>query len=341
MSKRTDAIRRLFTAEPAPAALSADNKPPPRVAAGAVRSMKDTFSDIERENAELRARVGAGEQVVEIDPALVDPSPFADRFSGEDDPSFEQLRQSIAERGQEIPILLRVHPSQPGRYQTAFGHRRLRAARLLGRPVKAILRALDDDDLVVAQGVENAAREDLSFIERAVFALRLETAGRSRAVIQQALAIDKAEASKLIAVARAVPEPLARAIGKAPRIGRGRWQEFADAAQDRAALRLAEAAARQADFAAAPSDERFARALAAAKGGEKGGAGQGEGAGGAVTTIRDRSGAPLAEMRAGARDLRLRLARKDDGAFARFLGARLPGLFDEFRASAAPAAKDD
>jgi hypothetical protein len=102
-------------------------------------------------------------------------------------------------------------------------------------------------------------------------------------------------------------------------------------------LRLAEAAARQADFAAAPSDERFARALAAAKGGEKGGAGQGD----AVTTIRDRSGAPLAEMRASARDLRLRLARKDDGAFARFLGARLPGLFDEFRANAAPAAKDD
>lgn len=341
MSKRTDAIRRLFTAEPAPAALSADNKPPPRVAAGAVRSMKDTFSDIERENAELRARVGAGEQVVEIDPALVDPSPFADRFSGEDDPSFEQLRLSIAERGQEIPILLRAHPSQPGRYQTAFGHRRLRVARLLGRPVKAILRALDDDDLVVAQGVENAAREDLSFIERAVFALRLETAGRSRAVIQQALAIDKAEASKLIAVARAVPEPLARAIGKAPRVGRGRWQEFADAAQNRAALDLAEAVSKEAGFAALPSDERFARALAAAKAGAKDGAGQGEGAAGAVTTIRDRSGAPLAEMRAGARDLRLRLARKDDGAFARFLGARLPGLFDEFRANAAPAAKDD
>lgn len=337
MNKRTDAIRRLFAAEPAPPALSADNKPPPRVASGAVRSMKDTFSDIERENAELRARVDAGEQVIEVDPALVDPSPFADRFSGEDGASFEQLRQSIAERGQEIPILLRVHPTAPGRYQTAFGHRRVRVARLLGRPVKAILRALDDDDLVVAQGVENAAREDLSFIERAVFALRLESAGRSRAVIQQALAIDRAETSKLIAVARAAPEPLVRAIGKAPRVGRGRWQEFAEAVQDRAALRRAEAEARQADFAEAPSDERFARALAAAKRG----AAQSEGDVRQVTTIRDRSGTPLAELRAGARDLRLRLAQKDDGAFAEFLGARLPGLFDEFRAGAAPAAKDD
>ena len=60
--------------------------------------------------------------------------------------------------------------------------------------MKAIVRALSDDELIIAQGVENSAREDLSFIERAVFALRLETAGRNRVVIQQALAIDRAEA---------------------------------------------------------------------------------------------------------------------------------------------------
>ena len=78
----------------------------------------------------------------------------------------------------------------PGRYQTAFGHRRVRVAGLLGRTVKAIVRALSDDELVVAQGLENSAREDLSFIERAVFALRLETSGRSRSIIQQALAKD-------------------------------------------------------------------------------------------------------------------------------------------------------
>jgi len=338
VSKRTDAIRRLFAAEPAGQGLSADNKPPPaRVAAGAVRSMKETFSDIERENAELRARVGAGEQVVEIDPSLIDPSPYADRFAVEDDPSFEQLKQSIAERGQEIPILVRAHPLAAGRYQTAFGHRRLRAARLLGRPVKAIVRALDEDDLVVAQGVENAAREDLSFIERAVFALRLERAGRSRAVIQQALTIDKAEASKLIAVARAVPEPLARAIGKAPRIGRGRWQEFAEATLDRAALKRAEAATAASGFAALESDARFARVFAAARRDASDGAPPSH-----VVEIRDRAGRPVAELRASRRDLRVRLAEKDDGAFARFLGERLPDLFDEFRAFAAGrGAKDD
>ena len=266
MSKRTDTIRSLFAQPPSPV-LSADNNPPEqrRVAAGAVRSIKETFSDIERENETLRARIAGGEHVVEIDAGLIDPSPFADRFNQEDDLSFEALKQSIAERGQEIPILLRAHTVAPGRYQTAFGHRRVRAARVLGRPVKAIVRALSDDELIIAQGVENSAREDLSFIERAVFALRLETAGRNRTVIQQALAIDRAEASKLISVAKAVPNDLILAIGKASKIGRGRWQELAEALRDKAALKPAQTWAARPTFVKASSDERFSRALTAAR----------------------------------------------------------------------------
>lgn len=329
MSKRTDTIRSLFAQAPAPA-LSADNtaSDPRRVAAGPVRSMQETFSDIERENELLRATLAAAEQVVEIDPALIDPSPFADRFDQDDDPSFETLKQSIAERGQEIPVLLRAQAGGPGRYQTAFGHRRIRAARLLGKSVKAIVRALSDDELVVAQGVENAARADLSFIERAVFALRLETSGRSRAVIQQALAVDRAEASKLIAVAKAVPHGLARAIGKAPKIGRGRWQELADALQDKAALKRATAAADAPGFNQATGDERFLRVLRAAR----------EATANAPPApsqfaVKNGNGAVVAEIRATARDVKVRLAKPDGAAFAQFLAARLPALVEAFQSS--------
>ncbi len=329
MSKRTDTIRSLFSRAPDPM-LSADNKPsePRRVAAGPVRSMQETFSDVERENEALRATLAAAEQVVEIDPALIDPSPFADRFDQADDPTFEALKQSIAERGQEIPVLLRAHSGTPGRYQTAFGHRRIRAARLLGRTVKAIVRALNDDELIVAQGVENAAREDLSFIERAVFALRLESSGRSRVIIQQALAIDRAEASKLIAVARAVPDDLARAIGKAPRIGRGRWQELADMLQDKAALKRAKTAPVAPGFAEASGDERFLRVLRAAK--------QAKASAPSASSslaIRDERGAAIAEIRATARDVKVRLAKPNGAAFAQFLAARLPELVEAFHSS--------
>ncbi|MGE5368462.1 MAG: plasmid partitioning protein RepB [Chloroflexota bacterium] len=329
MSKRTDTIRSLFAQAPVPV-LSADNTPtePRRVAAGPVRSMQETFSDVERENEALRARLAGTEQVVDIDPDIIDPSPFADRFDLTDDPSFEALKQSIAERGQEIPVLLRAHGAAPGRYQTAFGHRRIRAARLLGRKVKAIVRVLSDDELIVAQGVENAAREDLSFIERAVFALRLETSGRGRIIIQQALAIDRAEASKLIAVARAVPDDLARAIGKAPKIGRGRWQELADALQEKMALKRAKAAAHAPGFAEADGDERFLRVLRAAKQSAPTPTP-------AVIGISNARGEALGEIRATTHEVKLRLAKPEGTAFAQFLAARLPALVEAFHASGA------
>lgn len=326
MSKRTDTIRSLFAQPPAPM-LSADNNPEPRrVAAGAVRSMKETFSDIERENEALRARIAAGEQVVDIDPGAIDPSPYADRFLQEEDASFETLKQSIADRGQEIPVLLRPNPTLAGRYQTAFGHRRIRAALQLGRPVKAIIRALGDDDLVIAQGVENSAREDLSFIERAVFAWRLEGAGRSRSVIKQALAIDRAEASKLISVAKAVPEDIVLAIGKAPRIGRGRWQEFAELLREGSALKRARDATALPAFSSLDGDARFARALAAAKRVEAE-----QRPARPIIEIKNSAGQSVAEIRASERDVKVTLAKVDGSAFARFLAARLPELLEEYR----------
>src|SRR4029077_16333096 len=144
MSKRTDTIRTLF-AEPRSEMLSADNTSPlPRVSSGSVRSLKQTFSGVERENEELREKIAAGAVVLEVDPNLIDPSLIADRFEKSEDDRFEALKASIRQRGQEGPILTRAHSNVPGRYQSAYGHRRVRAARELGIPVKAILRNLSD-----------------------------------------------------------------------------------------------------------------------------------------------------------------------------------------------------
>jgi ParB family transcriptional regulator, chromosome partitioning protein len=44
------------------------------------------------------------------------------------------------------------------------------ALRDLGQPVRALVRDFDDAALVMAQGQENGARRDLSFIEKANFA---------------------------------------------------------------------------------------------------------------------------------------------------------------------------
>ena len=323
MSKRVDTIRSLF-AQPAP--LSADNRPASRVLAGSVRSLKDTFSDVERENEALRAELAEAPRVLELAPELIDPSPFADRFAHDHDPAFQALKASIEERGQEVPILVRAHPSAPGRYQAAYGHRRLRAARMLLRPVKAILSALTDDDLVVAQGLENSVREDLSFIERAMFALRLEETGRSRTVIQQALAVDRAEASRLILVARGVPRDIALAIGKAGKAGRPRWIEFAGALKAPAALERVRKAIGESGFVSAPPDERFVRAFLAAKGDVEATLRKSQPA----IRVIDATGAPVARVRAAMREIRVELREPSGRRFARFLAERLPDLLKEF-----------
>ena len=95
--------------------------------------------------------------------------------------------------------------------------------------MKAIVRQLTDEEVVVAQGRENLDRADLSFIERALFARRLEDSGYERSVIMAALSTDKSDLSRYIAIARRVPEELARQIGPAMKAGRARWAALVEA----------------------------------------------------------------------------------------------------------------
>jgi len=105
--------------------------------------------------------------------------------------------------------------------------------RELGRPVRAVIRNLSDDELVVAQGKENGEREDLSFIERARYGTLLEDRNFKRDTIMAALSVDKTELSRLISVYRAIPTELIDAIGPAPKVGRRRWMELVDCLGDR------------------------------------------------------------------------------------------------------------
>ncbi|MBY5935051.1 plasmid partitioning protein RepB [Tateyamaria omphalii] len=219
---------------------------------GASKSMKVSIDSL----AENSKRLMEGETIVEIDPALVDVSFVSDRLSG-DDEAFDDLKASIKASGQDTPVLLRPHPDAAGRYMVVFGHRRVRVARDLGRSVRAVVKDLDDVGHVLAQGQENTARADLSFIEKAQFAKNLADLGQEREVIQQALTVDASRLSRMLSVAQTVPEVIVQAIGPAKQIGRDRWEEFkklmADDANQGIALRIA----RTDGFDTLDSDTRF------------------------------------------------------------------------------------
>jgi ParB family chromosome partitioning protein len=182
--------------------------------------------------AELRdaqQKVANGEMVVELDVALIDSSFVSDRINISDHPATADFIQSIRENGQQTPILVRPHPHVEGRYQVAYGHRRVHALRIIGRPVKAQIMALTDDELIIAQGQENRSRLDLSFIERCLFAKSLEEAKISRETICAAIRVDNPQLSRMLQVARGIPLDLVHAIGPAPSVGRRRWLEMVDA----------------------------------------------------------------------------------------------------------------
>jgi len=259
---RKDAIDTLFLKKP-PATQKAGADPStPRVRTGAISAMGSSLQEMAegaKAAARLQQQLASGEAVVSLDPSTIEWSTIADRLPTEIDPSFDQLVASIAENGQQVPILVRPHPEDAGRYQIAYGRRRLRAVMKLGREVRAIVQALTDAELVVAQGRENLDRADLSFIERALFARRLEDGGFDRATISSALSTDKADLSRYISVARSIPEDLVAKIGPAAKAGRSRWVTLAEGLVAPSVMETVNLALVSDAFNAADSDARFAQ----------------------------------------------------------------------------------
>lgn len=225
-------------------------------ALGAISQSLGAVSEKVKRAEEIEQRLIEGQVVVDLDPEAVDSSFVADRMDATEEQN-AAFRQMIREHGQTVPILVRPKPLEPGRYEVAFGHRRLRAARELGIKVRAVVRDLTDEQLVVAQGQENSGRTDLTFIERARFASRLEARKFSRDVIMAALNVDKAALSRLIAIATRVPSALIDAIGPAPAFGRVRWQELTDLLDEADNRARALALAGESSFSRLDTDKRF------------------------------------------------------------------------------------
>lgn len=292
-----------------------------RVLAGPVRAMSLSLGRIDDHRRALEDALARGETIVDIDPALIDPSFVQDRLD-HDAGTFADFKRLIEERGQEVPILVRPHPNDPGRYQVAYGHRRLRALTELGRPVRAVVRALSDAELVVAQGVENSARLDLTYIEKALFARRLEDRGFERSTIMDALSTDKGELSKLIAVARAVPETFVTKIGPAPKAGRRRWLTLAENFKKVGVAQLVEKAVQEESFTALDTDARFVKvfALAAPR----------DATSPAPTTWAEQGGRATAQISRKGTSVTLAIDR--DPSFGDFVASQLDELYAAFLA---------
>lgn len=301
------------TKAPAPSQERPTPKPStaPRGAVGALQSSLTRL----QENA-----------VQDLDASLIDMAGVEDRL-GVDDESQRKLEESLRTYGQQVPVLVRPHPSQSGRFEIVYGRRRLKALKAIGVPVKAMVRHLDDHALVMAQGQENTARQDLSFVEKASFAAQLDASGHDRQTIADALTIDLPMVSRMLKVGNAFDLPFLRKIGSAPSIGRDRWLTLAKLVQEPEAKSRAEEATTVDTFSDLTSDERFESIFKAAN--NKPTPKAPAPAATEARTLRNQDGKALAEVRRTPRGVTLNISARTAGGFDKWLDTHAEELMRE------------
>lgn len=302
---RKNLLTGLTAVKPEAAETGEDAAPPARRGGGAIGVVGRSF-------AQMRAN-----SVIEVPADLIDAAGIEDRLG--EDPEQAALIESLREYGQQVPVLLRHSPNHEGRYDVVYGRRRVAAMRALGGKVRAMVRDLPDRELIVAQGQENTARKNLSFIEQANFARQMRDQGFDRKVIGDALSQGEAVLSKMLTVTDRVPFSVIHAIGAAPRTGRDRWLAFARALEGHEERALDAARAAEGD-----SDARFEAALAAIAPSRTSGAAPPKGA----------TAAPWGGVRRGVRGTTISIDR-DHAAFADWLLGRMDALHADWRAQSA------
>jgi len=276
--------------------------------------------------------------VWELDPAEIQDERYSDRLDPKD---VHDLRASIEQNGQTVPILVRRHATEPNRYLLVYGRRRLEAIRASDKvsKVRALIANLDDTAALRAQVSENTGRRDLSYIERALFAQELLDSGfGSQAQIAEVLNVTRSAVSMSISVAKAIGTALAQAIGPAHGIGRPRWESLAkdlssaDMGMDELCRVASDARGKAAAVEQAEEEPQLDPSVAAFEAvvrhvKRNTGSSPGRKPRQKATPLLI-DGAPVGVIKRSTRALRLDLTNVDD-AFAQWLDARAQDVLDE------------
>ncbi|WP_068317821.1 plasmid partitioning protein RepB [Polycladidibacter hongkongensis] len=256
------------------------------------------------------------------------PSQITDRLPYEADPSFEALKESIKNDGQKVPILVREHPTQTGKYEIAYGRRRWAACLSLGISVRAVVQALNDEQLVIAQGLENHERKNLTYIETALFVRKLSKGFTNEVVAKAIGASSKTTVSNYRSSIRALSNELIELIGPAPEVGRPSWTELsksvenAQVGEEAAASELITMLQHE-DCRGLDSNARFKAcvqyfALPKGKTMEANN-----------LKLEDKSGNPIAVLTVKDRELKVKLTTPNRAKIREYLASRIPELLKE------------
>ena len=160
-------------------------------------------------------------------------SPISDR--SEPGADLEELIESIRTDGQQVPIMCRRLPD--GELEVVYGRRRLLACQALKRDVRTSIKTMTDEEAIIAQGLENNARENTSFIEKALFIMRILGNGHKAVTVHKATGVNETTISKMKTIINEIPEDLIMKIGPAHGTGRPQWETLKTLCKKKGAAR--------------------------------------------------------------------------------------------------------
>lgn len=166
---------------------------------GLGRGLSALMADVD--NASTRA---ATEQVPRkpetfIDIALIQPNPDQPRRTFAED-ALKELADSVREKGIIQPLILRRNPRDPQGYEIVAGERRWRAAqRAQLHQVPAIVRDLNDTEVLELAIIENIQRADLNAIEEAAgYRQLMDRFGHTQEQLAEALGKSRSHIANLL-----------------------------------------------------------------------------------------------------------------------------------------------
>jgi ParB family chromosome partitioning protein len=286
---------------------------------------RNAMAELKELEASIAQQRNAGLLVEEIDPSLVDPSPYWDRDSRfVNDHSFTEFVEDIRRNGQQSPALIRRHPTVDGRFEVCFGHRRLFACRALGMRLRAIVRDLSEAQMAGAAFSENTHRESVSTLEQARALARYIDRGvfPTKQALADALGVSRAHVSNLTSYAE-IPDVVLQALGD--------WRKctFRDAGN---LLKVSRDATRKAQLLQVAdqlirdeSNLGFGARLAQLLGQRV------DGAEDAIDRLYDSQGRLVATCKRGVRATTITLDAMSQSALGEFVWGKLPLLMEEFQ----------
>ncbi|WP_226780013.1 ParB/RepB/Spo0J family partition protein [Oceaniglobus trochenteri] len=166
---------------------------------GLGRGLSALMADVgvadERQNANRPTR--RADQLIPVERIVPNPDQPRRTFAPE---LLDELAASIKEKGVIQPLILRQNPRNPEQYEIVAGERRWRAAQMAKvHALPAIIRELDDTEVLELAIIENIQRSDLNPVEEAAgFRQLMDKFGHTQEKLAEALGKSRSHIANLL-----------------------------------------------------------------------------------------------------------------------------------------------